>query len=135
MYQPVGSAVFVVLPAVLESVSKFSVAAAPSVVSETLPVPVSFGTGTGRVVAPAGGAAVTSFFVTCAAENMKGCIRTKAAVTAASSWRRAEAERRPLRGEVSTWVKSFLDLKTSRPASVAFGETRAERLRRRFFIG
>jgi hypothetical protein len=41
MYQPVGSAVFVVLPATFESVSKFSVAATSSVVSETLPVPVS----------------------------------------------------------------------------------------------
>jgi len=41
MYQPVGSAVFVVLPAVFESVSKFSVAAVPIVVRETLPVPVS----------------------------------------------------------------------------------------------
>src|SRR2546423_15327355 len=105
MYQLVGGAVFVVLPAVLESVSKFSVAATPSVVSETLPVPVSFGTGTMRraaVAVGAGGAAVMSFFVTCAAENMKGCKKTKAAVTAARSWRRAEAERRLLRGEVST---------------------------------
>src|SRR5437870_5399321 len=41
MYQPVGSAVFVGLPAVLERVLKFSVAAVPSAVSETLPVPVS----------------------------------------------------------------------------------------------
>jgi hypothetical protein len=42
MYQPVGSAVFVVLPAVFESVSKVSVAVAASiVVSEMLEVPVS----------------------------------------------------------------------------------------------
>src|SRR5205085_2111006 len=109
MYQPVGSAGFVVLPAVLESVSKFSVAAAPNAVSEMLPVPVSFGTGTmRRTVVAVGGAAVMSFFVTCAAAKRKGCIRTKAAVTKASSWRRAEAERRLLRSEVSTWVKSFL---------------------------
>jgi len=41
MYQPVGNVVFVVLPAVFERVSKFSVAIVPIDVSETLPVPVS----------------------------------------------------------------------------------------------
>src|ERR1051326_4618528 len=41
IYQPVGNAVLVVLPAVFESVSKFSVAAVPRAASETLPVPVS----------------------------------------------------------------------------------------------
>src|SRR3954468_16669793 len=41
IYQPVGSAVFVVDPAVFDSVSKFSVTALPAVVRLTLPVPVS----------------------------------------------------------------------------------------------
>src|SRR3954467_2591331 len=41
MYQPVGSAVLVVDPAVLLSVSKFSVTALPSVVRLMEPVPVS----------------------------------------------------------------------------------------------
>jgi hypothetical protein len=41
MYQPVGSAVFVVDPATFDSVSKFSVTALPGVVRLTLPVPVS----------------------------------------------------------------------------------------------
>src|SRR4051794_28113065 len=43
MYHPVGAAVLVVLPAVLESVLKFSVTAAPMVVRDTDPVPVSDG--------------------------------------------------------------------------------------------
>src|ERR1044071_1560389 len=41
MYQPVGSVVFVVLPAVLERVLKVSMTADPMVVRDTLPVPVS----------------------------------------------------------------------------------------------
>src|SRR3954470_19650165 len=41
IYQPVGSAVFVVDPAVFDSVSKFSVTALPAVVRLMLPVPVS----------------------------------------------------------------------------------------------
>src|SRR5450432_2051706 len=41
MYQPLGSAVFVVDPAVLESVSKVSVTGVPIVVRLMLPVPVS----------------------------------------------------------------------------------------------
>jgi hypothetical protein len=41
MYQPVGSVVFVVDPAVFERVSKFSVTGVPTVVKLTLPVPVS----------------------------------------------------------------------------------------------
>src|SRR5438045_3593013 len=137
MYQPVGSAVFVVLPAVLESVSKFSVAAVPSAVSETLPVPVSSGgpTTLGATTPVLGGAAVMSFLVTCAAAKRKGCIRTKAAVTAARSWRRAGAECRLLRGEVNTWVKSFLGLKLRGRRPLPSARARAERLRRKVFIG
>src|ERR1041385_938809 len=41
IYQPVGSAVFVVDPAVFDRVSKFSVTALPAVVRLMLPVPVS----------------------------------------------------------------------------------------------
>jgi len=41
MYQPVGSVVFVVDPAVFERVSRFSVTEEPIVVKLTLPVPVS----------------------------------------------------------------------------------------------
>jgi hypothetical protein len=41
MYQPVGSVVFVVEPAVFERVSKFSPAGEPIVVKLTLPLPVS----------------------------------------------------------------------------------------------
>jgi hypothetical protein len=41
IYQPVGSAVLVVLPAVLASVLKFSVTAVPVVVKLTVPAPVS----------------------------------------------------------------------------------------------
>jgi hypothetical protein len=41
MYQPVGSVVFVVEPAVFERVSKFSAAGEPIVVRLTAPVPVS----------------------------------------------------------------------------------------------
>jgi hypothetical protein len=41
MYQPVGSVVFVVDPAVFERVSKFSEAGVPTVVKLTLPAPVS----------------------------------------------------------------------------------------------
>jgi len=44
MYQPVGSVVFVVEPAVFERVSKFSDDGEPIVVKLTLPAPVSAST-------------------------------------------------------------------------------------------
>src|ERR1044072_5124891 len=145
MYQPVGSVVFVVLPAVFESVTKVSVGmGASSVVSEMRPVPVSLGPPVSSRV-DAGAFLMpeeTGDFVTavlssveaprvCAeaagASRMACWKRRKAAVRTANSWRRVETERRPLRGKVGTDFKSFLDLECfDGPAVRPTGETRTQ---------
>jgi hypothetical protein len=108
MYQPVGSAVFVVLPAVFESVLNVSVGmAASSVVRETLPVPVSAMT---RETSRAQGTS------------------TKAAMMMGSRRRRTEAVCLLVKGKVDTGSSSFLELMLLRASALRFGETREDKV-------
>src|SRR3954466_2044557 len=111
MYQPVGSVVFVVLPAVFESVLNVSVGmSASSVVSEMLPVPVSAAT---RETIKADGTS------------------TKAAMMIGSSMRRTELVLLPVKGKVDTGLDSFLGLMLySGQRSTLWRDARGQRLRR-----